>query len=65
MDFLEGIDLGTLATLITVGLTVLSALFGEKYAKYKRKCRMFVNMIDDDKVTKEEMKNFSKNDPDK
>lgn len=62
MDILKSLDLGTIAALVTAGLTVLSVVFGQKYAKYKKKAIMFIRMIEDGTVTKEELQKVVRND---
>lgn len=60
MDILNFLDLGTIATLTTAGLTVAASVFGAKYKKYVNVVRQLLNMVEDDQITKEELKKFVK-----
>lgn len=60
MDFLTQLDPGTIATIITAVLGVLSVVFGTKYKKFKDITRLAVDILEDNEVTKEEAVKFAK-----
>ena len=60
MEFFSMLDMGTIATLVTAGLTVATSVFGVKYKKYVNVVRELLNMVEDDQITKDELKKFVK-----
>ena len=53
---MEFFDLGTIATIISAILIVVSAVFGSKYKAVKNTFDQIDQAIEDDKVSKEELK---------
>mgnify|MGYP000137834572 CR=1 FL=1 len=60
MNILSFLDAGTIATFITAGLTIATSVFGVKYQKYAKLVKQIMDAIDDDQVTKEELKKIIK-----
>ena len=56
MELLNQLDLGTIATLLTVGLTVATTFFGTQWKKYVKVVREIVRAVKDDNISKEELK---------
>ena len=50
------VDYGLVAQAITVVLAIAGLYFGKKYRKFKKFVRDFADAIEDDSVTKEELK---------
>lgn len=55
-----GMDLASLAVLLSAGLTVLSSVLGIKYNKYSKILKELINMAEDGEITKEELRKFVK-----
>lgn len=57
MDFLNYELISTIVAILT---TVLSSVFGPKYNKYKKIVKMFVAAMEDDNLSKKELKAIAK-----
>lgn len=55
-----GLDVGTLSTILTTVLTVATAILGTKYNKYKKLIIQIINALEDDSLSKQELKNIVK-----
>jgi len=52
---LQMFDVGTFATLITLALTVATAVFGVKWKKYTKLVSMIIDAVEDGEITKDEL----------
>lgn len=57
---LETLDYGLVAEVITVLLSVVTAIIGPKLNKYVKKYRTIADAIEDGEVTEEEVKKIKK-----
>jgi len=57
---LQMFDAGTFATLITLALTVSTAVLGVKWKKYAKLVGMIIDAVEDGEVSKEELNKIVK-----
>lgn len=55
-----GLDIETVAVLITAGLTVLSTVLGTKMTKYQRLLKQVMDAAEDGQITKDELQKIVK-----
>ena len=55
-----GLSIGQVATILSLILTVAASILGPKYVKMKKLVVTIINSIEDDNLTKEELKNIVK-----
>lgn len=59
MDFL-GLSISQIATIVSVGLTVACSVLGPKYVKMKKLVTTIVDSIEDEDLSKDELKKIIK-----
>jgi len=55
-----GLDVQTVALIVSGGLTVATSIFGTKLSKYYNVLKQLISMVEDGNVSKEELQKFVK-----